>query len=218
MIRLICLDLDGTLVQPVNFWMELHRRYGTLEEGKQLTERYLKTDYEMLIREVPGRLWKGKDEKEYLTLAKSIAYMQGIEEFFIALNDRFPGAPKAIISGGCYELAKRVQKDFGIDFIFANQLVMEEGKVSGRFHWPVGAGKEAKACIIEGLCDDLGIRADETLMIGDSEGDIEAFKIAGTSIAFNDAPASLCAVATHTVSGNDLRDIIPILDMIQGTK
>ena len=39
--KLICLDMDGVLLKDVNFWLELHKKFGTFEEGKVLTEKYL---------------------------------------------------------------------------------------------------------------------------------------------------------------------------------
>ena len=56
MIRLICLDMDGVLAVPRNFWMELHHVYGTEAEGKELTGKYLRTDYARLIQEVVGMI------------------------------------------------------------------------------------------------------------------------------------------------------------------
>ena len=68
--KLISLDMDGVVFKDTNFWLELHKVLGTLEEGTKLTKKYLKTDYEKLKNEVIGRLWKGKDATEYYKLVK----------------------------------------------------------------------------------------------------------------------------------------------------
>ena len=63
--KLICFDMDGVLFQDINFWLELHKKFGTLEQGKVLTEKYLHSDYERLIEEVVVKLWKGRDATPY---------------------------------------------------------------------------------------------------------------------------------------------------------
>lgn len=219
MIRLICLDMDGVLAVPRNFWMELHHAYGTEAEGKELTARYLRTDYPRLIQEVVGRLWKGKPQEPYLRLVRETPYSIGIAEFFAALRrlrlEDGTSAPIAIITSGPFELADRIAREFGVEFIFANQLVFHEHKVSGEFRWPVGDGTAPKARIIETLCADLDIPPQEVLYVGDSATDLDAFRIVGVSIAFNDAPQELKGAATHVVASNDLRDAIPTLTKLR---
>lgn len=212
MIKLVCLDMDGVLVEPNNFWMELHEKYGTLEEGKVLTEKYLKTDYERLIQEVIGRLWKDKPEDQYHEVVDSIAFMPGIEEFFAALGD----IRRIIISGGSYHLAEKIKERFGIDRIYANKVIFEDGKINsrGEFHWTVGGAHENKARIITELIDEFGITGDNILYVGDSAADLDAFRIVGTSIAFNSESEELRNAATHVVDSSDLRDVIPILDKL----
>ena len=71
MIKLIIFDMDGVIFQPHNFWLELHRVFGTLEEGKRLTKKYLHTDYQQLVHEVVVKLWRGKDAAPYYNLVNS---------------------------------------------------------------------------------------------------------------------------------------------------
>ncbi len=219
MIRLICLDMDGVLAVPRNFWMELHHTYGTEAEGKELTARYLRTDYPRLIQEVVGRLWKGKPQEPYLRLVRETPYSIGIAEFFAALRrlrlEDGTSTPIAIITSGPFELAERIAREFDVEFIFANQLVFHEHKVSGEFRWPVGDGTAPKVRIIETLCADLDILPQEVLYIGDSATDLDAFRIVGVSIAFNDAPQELKEAATHVVASSDLRAVIPTITTLQ---
>jgi phosphoserine phosphatase len=219
MIKLICLDIEGVIMDSQAFWLRLHEAYGTLEQGKELTQKYVKTDYARLVEEVVVKLWKGRDERIYHNLVRSIEYNPGAKELFEEL-DQFKDAhghtiSRAAISGSAYELADRVNKDHGITFIFANQLLFEDDKVSGKFKWPVGHGGYTKQQIIEQLCDDLEILPSEVLVIGDSEGDIEAMRIAGVSIAFNAKTDDVKAIATYTVDSKDLTNLVPVLRKIR---
>lgn len=118
------------------------------------------------------------------------------------------GYMTAIISASSMEAARRVQHEHGIDHLFANELVIRNGKVSGEFVWPIGAGKEKKAEIVRNLANDIGIKTKEIIYIGDSETDIEAFKEVGLSIAFNSSSVELKNVATHIVNSNSLEGVL----------
>src|SRR3989344_1454338 len=177
--KLICFDMDGVIFKDINFWIELHKRFGTLEQGIKLTEKYLHSNYQKLVEEVVVKLWKGKNAKLYYDLVNSVEYLPGVEKVFKHVKKQ--DWITAIISASSIDVARRVQQDYGVDHLFANELVIKEGKVSGDFIWPIGAGKHKKAEILLHLCSDLGLRSQETIFIGDSETDIEACREAGLS-------------------------------------
>lgn len=204
--KLVCFDMDRVIFKDINFWMELHKKFGTLEQGIELTKKYLHTDYDRLVQEVVVKLWKGRDAKPYYDLVNSIEYLPGVKEIFDHLKTK--GYMTAIISASSIDLARRVQRDYGVDYVFANELVIRDGKVAGEFVWPVGAGKEKKAQIIQDLCSNLDISPKEVIYIGDSDTDIEAFKEVGISIAFNSSSEELKKVSTHTVDSHNLADVI----------
>ena len=204
--KLVCFDMDGVIFKDINFWMELHKKFGTLEQGIELTKKYLHTNYDRLVEEVVVKLWKGKDAKPYYDLVNSIEYIPGVRDTFYHLKTR--GYMTAIISASSIDVARRVQRDYGVDHIFANELVIRDGKVAGEFIWPIGAGKEKKAQIIQDLCSNLGISTKEVIYVGNSDTDIEAFKEVGISIAFNSSSEELKKVSKYTVDTHNLADVI----------
>lgn len=207
--RLVVFDMDGVIFHDIRFWMELHKKYGTYELGKTLTDRYLHHHYDVLVQKVMA-LWKGKPAKPYYDLVGSLQYLHGIKALFRHLKRR--GYLTAIISGSSIEAARRVQKDFGVDFIFANELVIKDGKLTGEFLWPVGAGKDKKAAIIQNLCASLNISPSQVIYIGDSGDDVEACRLVGKSIAFNSTSQALLNITDHRVKSlvlTDLLDYIP---------
>ena len=62
--------------------MELHKKLGTFEEGKKLTEKYLHSDYAKLVEEVVNKLWKGKPASAYFELINSLEYNLGVKALF----------------------------------------------------------------------------------------------------------------------------------------
>jgi HAD superfamily phosphoserine phosphatase-like hydrolase len=210
--ELICLDMDGVLTTESNFWLRLHESYGTLTEGKELTRQYLHTDYDRLVKEVVGRLWKGKSQAEFDRLVARIPLQVGAQDLFVHLEEqRVAGKCRvAIITSGPMELASRITGAYPVDCVFANQLHFTGGKVDGRFSWPVGAGTQAKVEIVEGICRDLGLQMKDVTYVGDSTSDLALFQVVGKSIAFNTNCGELRNRATHVVDGT-LRDVIPYL-------
>ena len=204
--KLICFDMDGVIFKDINFWLELHKQFGTLEQGIHLTKQYLHTDYNRLVEEVVVKLWKGKNATPYYKLANSIEYLPGVEKMFEHIKTK--GYQTAIISASSIDVARRVQRDFGVDHLYANELVIRNNKVAGEFVWPIGAGKDKKAKIIRDLCKDLNLSSHEVIYIGDSDTDLEAFKEVGRSIAFNSASPELKAAATYVVETSNLADVI----------
>jgi phosphoserine phosphatase len=218
MIKLICMDMDGVLTQWTNFWLKLHETWGTKEEGYELTKQYLRTDYKRLMEEVLDRLWIGKPESPHQDLVRSVLLSEGIQAFFTELG-RFQvnhaAIPRAIISSGPYQLAFRIKEEFGIDFIFANELIFEQGFYKGKYHFNMRSEDEYKVNVVRQLCDDLEILPQEVLYIGDDDSDMAAFKEVGISIAFNAKSEDLKKAATYIVESNNLADVIPILEKIR---
>ena len=92
------------------------------------------------------RFWKGKDAKPYYDLINSLKYLPGVKETLNYVKKK--GLITTIVSASSIDVARRIQKDFGIDHIFANELVIKDGKIAGEFIWPIGEGTEKKAEII----------------------------------------------------------------------
>lgn len=203
--RLLCMDMDGVLFTTTNFWVELHQAYGTLDEGRVLTERYLHTNYARLVEEVVGRLWKGKPEAPYRELIASLAYTPGVEELFEYAKRH--NLTTAIISASSIDAARRIQQEHGVDHCFADELVIADGQLTGEFLWPIGTGHAKKATVLTHLCTDLGITPEECLFIGDGDTDVEIARLAGYSVSFNGTPA-LDEVATIAVHAPSLAAVV----------
>lgn len=218
MVKLIIFDMDGVIFEHANIWMELHKIYGTLEEGEALTKQYLATNYDALVREVVGRLWRGKSAQLFLDLISQTQYNPGVKETIVELHAR--GYILAIISSGPKALMERAMAELGIDDGYANDLVIENGVVAGKTHyadgsscWPIAA--DNKIPFVKTLCKKHGCKIGEVAFVGDSMADYPAFKVVGLPIAFNDAPQELIDLANDRVGYyfpyNDLRQILDVL-------
>ena len=202
--RLVAFDMDGVIFEHHNFWLELHKALGTYEEGLALTRKYLKTDYERLVREVPGRLWKGKEAKPYLDLIRSTRYKPHAQETLIALKER--GYHLAIISSGPLRLARRAKEECGVQEVVACELVIDrEGRFTGEFCY----AREDKAATLKRLAQAAGSTLRETVFVGHSHNDIGALRAAGLGVAYLPDEDAAHA-ADRTIS--DLSELPAILE------
>jgi len=201
--------MDGVIFSVPNFWLELHKRLGTYREGLRLTKKYLHTDYRRLVQEVVGRLWKGKDAAPYDTLVRGSRYISGVKETIAAIKK--DGAATAIITSGPKDLALRAQRELGIGHIFANELVVKDGVITGEFRWPIGDGEQEKVRVLRELCAGLRISPADVAYVGDHRNDLGVFGIVGLAIAFCSGTKELRDRAHVTIDEPDLRLILPHL-------
>jgi phosphoserine phosphatase len=203
--KLIIFDMDGVLFESTNFWMELHKKLGTYEEGLELTKKYVKTNYAKLVEEVVVRLWKGKPAKPYLELVKEAKYTKGAGETVTQLKEK--GYRIAIISSGPKELAQRAKDELGVDYTHTNELVIRNGVITGEFVWPVA--HDRKAVIMRELAEEHNLHLGEMIVVGDSSSDVKMMRLAGLGIAFCSESEELKKVANAVVEEPDLRKILP---------
>ncbi|WP_297464627.1 HAD-IB family phosphatase [Thermococcus sp.] len=181
MVRLIAFDLEGTLVKSVSSWVELHKRFGTWEKGKEYAELFFSGEIDYVKwAELDASLWKGHTRDEILEWANSVEYMDGAEELirFLREND----FKIAILSSGLMCLAGRIARELGVDYVFANELLFDEnGVVTGKVNPLVDF--KSKGVILRELKEEL--KPELTVTVGDGYNDVSMFREADVAIAIN---------------------------------
>ncbi len=213
--KLIIFDMDGVIFEHINFWLELHKAYGTYEEGAELTERYVKTDYQKLVDEVVGRLWKGKPAKPYFDLIKKIKYLPDVKETAKELKKE--GYKIAIISAGPKELAEMAKEELGLDYIYTNELLIKNNKIVGSRdikHWPIRFGNKAEA--LRELCRKHNIDLKDVIVVGHDEADVKMAKSAGFAIALNPRSDELVKYSNKVVRGS-IKNILKAIEEFEKT-
>ncbi len=215
--ELVVFDMDGVICEHFNFWLELHKVWGTLEEGKELTKKYLKTDYCKLVQEVIGRLWADKPAQPYYSLVKSVKYVVGAKDAVSKI--KLSGCRTAIITSGPYDLALRVQQELGVDFIYANKLLIENDRIVGTNDmslWTVQ--NDEKVVPFQELCKQLNITPEKTVAVIHDENDIKLAKYVrqhnGRVIGFMyESHAEVEKNCDVVVRERDLRAILPHISL-----
>jgi phosphoserine phosphatase len=207
-LQAVVFDMDGVIFEGDNFWLDLHREYGTEQQALQLAERYLSTDYGLLARITAQELWRSRAAAPYLRLVAERHYQPGVKDLFARLQEA--GIRTVLVSSGSDLLAARAQKDLGIDAVAANGLGVRDGKLSGELFLRVS--DTAKASAAMELLSLVGVTPQRAAAVGDSRSDVGVARIVALPVAYNSRSPELLSVASCALQYGDLPKLAEIMN------
>ena len=183
--RLVAFDMDSTLIEA-EVIDELAARAGVGEQVAAITERAMRgeIDFSASFRERLALL-QGLDESVLAEIARGLKITEGAEHLISTL--RTLGYKTAILSGGFTYFASYLQDRLGMDYVYANELDIEDGKVTGRVTGTIVDG-ERKAQLLRQLAESEGIDLQQVIAVGDGANDLPMLSTAGLGIAFHAKP------------------------------
>lgn len=183
--RLVIMDMDSTLIR-IEVIDELARKYGVVEKVSAITRRAMagELDFEDSLRERVALL-KGMDYEDALALARDLPITEGARQMLHVL--RTLGYKTGVISGGFTFAANALKDELGLDYAYANELEVVDGKLTGRVHDPI-VTPQRKADLLNTIAQTEGIRPEQTIAIGDGANDLTMLSHAGLGIAFHAKP------------------------------
>ena len=183
--RLICFDMDSTLIET-EVIDELAMRAGVGDQVKAITERAMRgeIDFTESFRERVALL-KGLDESVMQEIAENLPITEGVDRLMFVLKKY--GYKIAILSGGFTYFGQYLQKKYGIDYVYANELEIVDGKLTGRYLGDVVDGKR-KAELLRLIAQVEKVDIAQTIAVGDGANDLPMLGIAGLGIAFHAKP------------------------------
>lgn len=183
--RLVCFDMDSTLIQT-EVIDELAELAGVGNQVKAITESAMQGEIdfkESFVRRM--KLLKGLDESVLQQVAKNLPITKGARRLIDTLKAN--GFKTAILSGGFTYFGKYLQNELGIDYVFANELEIIDGKLTGGYLGEIVDG-EKKAEYLRELVKIEGIDINQTIAVGDGANDLPMLNLAGLGIAFHAKP------------------------------
>ncbi|WP_289083653.1 phosphoserine phosphatase SerB [uncultured Spongiibacter sp.] len=183
--RLVAFDMDSTLIEA-EVIDELASAAGVGEKVAEITERAMRGEIdfkESFAARVA--LLKGLDESVLEGIAESLPITEGAERLVSTLKKL--GYKTAILSGGFTYFGHYLQKRLGIDYVYANELAIEEGRVTGEVSGVVVDGQR-KAELLREIAQREGIDMEQVIAVGDGANDLPMLSIAGLGIAFRAKP------------------------------
>ena len=207
--RLVCFDMDSTLIHTECI-DELAERAGVGDQVRAITESAMRGEIdftESFTRRVA--LLKGLDVSVMEDIAKNLPFNEGLERLMSIL--KMVGYKTAILSGGFTYFGKYLQQKFGFDYVYANELEIEDGKLTGRFVGEVVDGRR-KAELLRLLCQFEGIKLEQAVAVGDGANDLPMLSLAGLGIAYHAKP-KVKANAKQSISTIGLDGILYFLGL-----
>lgn len=183
--RLVVFDMDSTLIEA-EVIDELAKEAGVGDQVIAITEAAMRGEIdfnESFRRRVA--LLKGLDESVLEQIAARLPMTEGVEELMSQL--KLTGYKTAILSGGFTYFARHLQAKLGFDYIYANDLDIVDGKVTGEVKGTIVNG-ERKAELLREIAQREGVRLEQTIAVGDGANDLPMLSIAGLGIAFRAKP------------------------------
>jgi len=183
--RLAVFDMDSTLIEA-EVIDELAKAAGVGEQVAEITERAMRgeLDFRASFKERLALL-KGLPEEVLEQIAERLPLTEGAEVLFAELKRL--GYKTAILSGGFTYFAKRLQAQLGIDYVYANELEIVDGRLTGVAIEPI-VDAQRKADLLRELAQREGLQLEQTIAVGDGANDLPMLGLAGLGVAFRAKP------------------------------
>ncbi|MFW9598093.1 MAG: phosphoserine phosphatase SerB [Paludibacter sp.] len=183
--RLICFDMDSTLIKT-EVIDELADRAGVGEQVRAITESAMRgeIDFSESFKQRVALL-KGLDESVMQEIAENLPIMDGADHLMSILKKC--GYKIAILSGGFTYFGNYLKKRFDVDYVYANELEIEDGKLTGKHVGDIVDGQR-KADLLRLLAQVEKIELQQVIAVGDGANDLPMLNIAGLGIAFHAKP------------------------------
>jgi phosphoserine phosphatase len=183
--RLVVFDMDSTLIRQ-EVIDELAREAGVGEAVARVTEAAMRgeIDFRESLRQRVAAL-EGLDESVLERVRQRLTLTEGAERLLRTL--RTLGYRTAVISGGFTYFGRAIQQRLKLDYMYANELEIRDGRLTGRLTGEIVDG-EKKAALLRQIAEQEGIELAQVIAVGDGANDLPMLSLAGLGIAFHAKP------------------------------
>ncbi|KAF1971240.1 phosphoserine phosphatase-like protein [Bimuria novae-zelandiae CBS 107.79] len=185
--RLAVFDMDSTLIQQEVIDL-IASLIGVEDQVSKITAAAMngELDFEASLR-ARCKLLKGVPSSVWDTLKGRISLNEGVPELIQALKRL--GFKTAVLSGGFTPLTGWVAQRLGLDYAFANHLVVSENgkELTGELTGEIVHAEKKRQHVLE-IAEKEGISLEQVVCIGDGANDLPMMSVAGLGVAFHAKP------------------------------
>jgi phosphoserine phosphatase len=205
--RLVAFDMDSTLINA-EIIDELARLHGVGDQVAAITERAMRGEigFQESFRQ-RARLLAGLGASALDHVARTVALNEGAHRLIQVLKHF--GYKTAIISGGFQYVGDHLQRELGIDYVFANRLTIRDGVMTGEVEGAI-VDADRKAELLLEIAQREGIARQQTIAIGDGANDLPMLSTAGLGVAYHAKPV-VKETASHSISNFGLDSVLYLL-------
>lgn len=192
---LIVSDMDSTLI-TIECVDEIAAGVGLQAQVAAITERSMRgeIDFEQSLR-ARVALLKGLPVEELKQVYEHVLKLSPGAEWLLQQCQRH-AVKFMLVSGGFTYFTQRLQQQYGLDYTFANQLVIQDNVLNGELAGRI-IDAQAKADLLVQFREKLGLNPMQVLAMGDGANDIPMLQVAGFGVAYHAKPKTQAATSIN---------------------
>ncbi len=206
---LVVMDMDSTLI-CIECIDEIADMQGLKPEVAAITESAMRGEIdfaESLRRRVA--LLKGLDESALQRVYDERLQLNPGAEIMLAELKKH-GIKTLLVSGGFLFFTERLKPRLGLDYTHANTLAIVDGKLTGCVLGEI-LDAQGKADWLVKIRDQLGLKPEQVIAMGDGANDLKMMAQAGVSIAYHAKPV-VRAQASYAFNFSGLDGLVRLFE------
>ena len=194
---LVAMDMDSTLL-AIESIDEVADMQGIKAQVAEITQRTMRGEivFAESLRQRTALLKDLDQDALQYVYDHRVRLSPGAEKMLQRMKSA--GLKTMVISGGFTFFTERIKSRLSLDYAAANTLDIQDGKLTGKVLGEI-IGAHGKAEVLNKVREELGLKREQLIAIGDGANDVGMMEAAGVSIAYHAKPV-VQARATYAIN------------------